>query len=200
MEMASKMGVKIDITVDNVKEVGKQLVESLELQSLSEDLFNDLRNAKPEPIEVPIKPVFERGENGEIEEIGEELGPSIDEALGLAAGTIKANAEVEEAAKEKAEAIAKSLNEGITDAIAQGIGSLMESLGDALVSGDWSSVLVSMLDSIGSALKSFGSTLIAYAIAVEAFKQCFANPYAAVAAGAALIIAGAALSAVASKL
>jgi hypothetical protein len=29
MEMASKMGVKIDITVDNVKEVGKQLVESL---------------------------------------------------------------------------------------------------------------------------------------------------------------------------
>jgi hypothetical protein len=53
---------------------------------------------------------------------------------------------------------------------------------------------------MGNMLKQFGSTLIAYAIAVEAFKKVWTNPIFGIAAGTSLVIAGGLLSSVAGKL
>ena len=52
---------------------------------------------------------------------------------------------------------------------------------------------------MGKFLGQMGKMIIAYGISMEAFKKAFSNPYAAIAAGAALVVIGGAISAMASK-
>lgn len=79
------------------------------------------------------------------------------------------------------EQIAGGLNNTITG--------LAKGLGTALATGDWGEQLKSMLVGLMDMLQQFGAALIATATATIAFKSVFANPFVALAAGAALVVA-----------
>lgn len=70
-----------------------------------------------------------------------------------------------------------------------------------LLTGDvgFDSFFNTILNSMGSFLKQMGAAVIAYGITISAFKKAFTNPIAAIAAGAALVIAGSVISNLASK-
>ena len=59
---------------------------------------------------------------------------------------------------------------------------------------DMQDIFHTILQFLADTLKNIGKALIAYGTAMEAFKKAFSNPWAAIAAGAALVAAGAVLS------
>jgi hypothetical protein len=61
-------------------------------------------------------------------------------------------------------------------------------------------ILAAFIAPFGDTLKQMGSMIMAEGIAMEAFKKSFSNPYAAIAAGAALIAVGSAVSSGLQKL
>lgn len=88
--------------------------------------------------------------------------------------------------------VVNEMNSIISAALANmvsGIGNYLESL----ISGDEFKPLVALLSMIGETLKQLGSALVAYAVSLEAFKKAFSNPWVALAAGAAAIVAGSAV-------
>lgn len=88
------------------------------------------------------------------------------------------------------------MNQGMID-ISNELNSLMqsgvvsgfESLGEAIGSGDPGEAMRGMLMGLMDMLKQFGASLVAAGMAKIAFDKLLANPYAAIAAGGALIIA-----------
>lgn len=92
----------------------------------------------------------------------------------------------------------ESTFEGVLSGVAASIGDFLAGLvtGEAKI-GDLIGSIVSML---GQALQQIGSALIAYGVSMEAFKKAFSNPYAAIAAGAALMAAGSLLSSLVGRL
>jgi hypothetical protein len=82
------------------------------------------------------------------------------------------------------------------------ISTSFESMGDALVSGDFKGIAEAVIGSIADLLTQLGSTIIATGAAIEALKAAVAswNGIGAIAAGAALVVAGGMLKAVVSKL
>ena len=88
------------------------------------------------------------------------------------------------------------MNQGMIDIsnelqslIQSGVVSGFESLGEAIGSGDPAEAMRNMLLSLMDMLKQFGAALVAAGMAKIAFDKLLANPYAAIAAGGALIIA-----------
>ena len=73
-----------------------------------------------------------------------------------------------------------------------------ENLGKAL-GGEHVDLFAGFVEMMGSGLQEIGKALIAYGIAMDAFKKAFSNPYAAIAAGIALVAAGALLKSKISK-
>lgn len=98
------------------------------------------------------------------------------------------------------------VNQGMID-IAQEVNSLMqssvvsafESIGDAIASNDAGDAMRNMLMGIMDMLKQFGGALVSAGLASVAFKKLLANPYLAIAAGGALIIASTAAKAALQK-
>lgn len=64
---------------------------------------------------------------------------------------------------------------------------------------DMQDIFQTILQFLADTLKNIGKALIAYGTAMDAFKKAFSNPWAAIAAGAALIAAGAVLSGLIKK-
>lgn len=99
------------------------------------------------------------------------------------------------------EKILKDLNDSFSEALKnlkiEGISSIAESLGEALAGGDIKNVFKGLFSVIATGLQQFGKALIAYGVAQKAFQLATKslNPALAIAAGAGLIIAGAALKA-----
>lgn len=93
----------------------------------------------------------------------------------------------------------KDINEGMID-ISNAVNSLIqgsivsgfESLGEALSSNDPTEAFRSILSALMDQLKQFGAALVAAGTAKLAFDKLFTNPYAAIVAGGALIIAASA--------
>lgn len=98
------------------------------------------------------------------------------------------------------------LNEDLTrtmeNGAANGIANIAAAIGDSLATGG--NVLevagVAFLQSAGALAQQLGSLLIGFGVSMEAFKKTFANPVAAIVAGAALIGIGAAVSGKAKQL
>ena len=72
---------------------------------------------------------------------------------------------------------------------------------EGLVSGQLnvSDIFNTILAFLADTLKNIGKALIAYGVAMKAFKAALSNPFAAIAAGAALVAAGAVLSGLIKK-
>ena len=89
-------------------------------------------------------------------------------------------------------------NDAIKDAIVDGISNSIQYLADALFGLEefnGAALFKALLDPIAKACISMGELIIAQGVAVEAFKNSLSNPYAAIAAGTALIAVGALVSA-----
>ena len=94
------------------------------------------------------------------------------------------------------------MNQGMIDIsnelkslIQSGVVSGFESLGEAIGSGDPGEAMRNMLMGLMDMLKQFGSALVATGMAKIAFDKVMMNPYAAIAAGGALIVAASAAKA-----
>jgi hypothetical protein len=90
-----------------------------------------------------------------------------------------------------AEAMQK-VNSVISDMAVNSVVLLAESLGK-LLGGENVDLFAGFVGIMGSGLEEIGKALIAYGLAMDAFKKAFTNPYAAIAAGIALVAAGALL-------
>lgn len=93
----------------------------------------------------------------------------------------------------------KLLENSIINSFAGGIQALMDSIFQ-LENADWKSVLAAFIAPLGDTMKQIGALIMAEGVAMEAFKNSFINPWAAIATGAALIAIGSMVSAGLSKL
>lgn len=85
----------------------------------------------------------------------------------------------------------------IEDAIISSTMNSMQALTDMMMGvegADMKNVMAAFIAPFGDTMKQMGSMIMAEGIAMEAFKKSFKNPYAAIAAGAALIAVGSAVS------
>lgn len=104
------------------------------------------------------------------------------------------------AIQERTQSFVDDMNQMTSDFIADFISGMAEGIG-LLLTGDigFDTFFNMVLGSFGSFLKQMGAAVIAYGITMSAFKKAFTNPIAAIAAGAALVIAGSVISNLASK-
>ena len=136
----------------------------------------------------------------ELEELDEELIeldleiPEIDTT-----NLDKALDEIQQNAERYREELAKieQYNQMIEGAIISATQDSMQALTDMMMGvegADMKNVMAAFLAPFGDTMKQMGSMIMAEGIAMEAFKKSFKNPYAAIAAGAALMAVGAAVS------
>ena len=83
----------------------------------------------------------------------------------------------------------KKVNSIISDMASNSIILLGENIGKAL-GGESVDLFGGFIELMGSGLSDIGKALIAYGVAMDAFKKAFTNPFAAIAAGIGLVIAG----------
>lgn len=104
------------------------------------------------------------------------------------------------AIQKRTQSFVDDMNQMTSDFIADFISGMAEGIG-LLLTGDigFDTFFNMVLGSFGSFLKQMGAAVIAYGITMSAFKKAFTNPIAAIAAGAALVIAGSVISNLASK-
>ena len=89
------------------------------------------------------------------------------------------------------------INDLLSGIIAGGIADFASTLGEALVAPD--DLGKKLLGAIGKLMVAFGTALIAWGVGWKFFKEAPKDPVSTIIAGAALVVAGAAISAVASK-
>ena len=92
----------------------------------------------------------------------------------------------------------KQVNSIISDTATNAIVQFGENLGKAL-GGEKVDLFGGFLELLSSGLQSIGKALIAYGAAMDAFKKAFKNPYAAIAAGIALVAVGVGLKTAINK-
>jgi hypothetical protein len=86
----------------------------------------------------------------------------------------------------------EKVNGIISDTATNAIVQLSENIGKAL-GGEKVDLFGGFIELLSNGLQDIGKALIAYGAAMDAFKKAFSNPYAAIAAGVALVAAGAIL-------
>jgi hypothetical protein len=86
----------------------------------------------------------------------------------------------------------KKVNSIISDTATNAVVQLGENIGKAL-GGEKVDLFGGFIELLSSGLQEIGKALIAYGVAMDTFKKAFSNPYAAIAAGIALVAAGALL-------
>lgn len=112
---------------------------------------------------------------------------------------------IEAGADKLKEEIVPKLKEGMSElglVFQQAIMGAVDLMGqfiEGLTSGDMDIAFKSILKSFGGFMVQMGKLLIAYGIGMEAFHAAFANPFAAIAAGIALVAIGSAISGLASR-
>lgn len=102
-------------------------------------------------------------------------------------------------AKERAQMYGQVIEDAIIGSVTNGMQALTDVLFN-LEDADSKQVLAAFIAPFGDTLKQMGAMIMAEGIAMEAFKKSFTNPYAAIAAGAALIAIGSVVSSGLQKL
>lgn len=104
-------------------------------------------------------------------------------------------------ALEKLQNFNKQLSQIVTSGTTNAISGIGEAIGSALVNGGniIDAVGKSLLSTIGSLLVDLGKATIAYGVGLLAIQTAIKNPYTAIAAGAALVVVGSAISAAVNK-
>jgi len=128
---------------------------------------------------------------------------SVDAAAIALQGLANINARATEQLWMDWESTMSQMQQTIQSFIVNGIGSLAESLGAALVSGDFKGFFDAFLSQFGDFLKQFGSMLIAWGVArlalLNSFQQGPTGAIQAIAAGAALVAIGSAMKTAMAK-
>lgn len=94
-------------------------------------------------------------------------------------------------------------NQMIEDSIISSMGNGLQAITDmmfGLEGANMKNALAAFIAPLGDTMKQMGAMIMSEGIAMEAFKKSFANPYAAIAAGAALIAVGSVVSSGLQKL
>lgn len=89
------------------------------------------------------------------------------------------------------------LNQMLSDSFVSAFGNGMQALTDMMMGiegADMKSVMAAFIAPFADTMKQMGSMIMSEGVAMVAFKKSFSNPYAAIAAGAALIAVGSAVS------
>jgi len=102
--------------------------------------------------------------------------------------------------KKRMEALREEMNTALEGFVEEGLANIFAGLGESLVTKDFENFFASILRMFGSFMVKMGSMIIAYGIAMEAFKKAFTNPFAAIAAGVALAAIGGAIIGYSNKL
>lgn len=208
---ASKSGSQSNAITGETKkqwrEQDKKDKRELSFQEFSDNTALSIRAELQKKIngETPI-PVFVKPEYIESDETSDISGSIEDYQKKIQAVTLAYNEATTDGlralyAKQKEDlenhlAEMTDMNQGMID-ISQQLNSLLqsgvslgfESIGEAIGSGDGAEAMRNMLMGLMDMLKQFGEALVAAGIAKLAFDKLFANPFAAIAAGGALIIA-----------
>ena len=93
---------------------------------------------------------------------------------------------------------ANTINGILTSLVRDSIANFAENIGKAFA-GEKVDIFGGFLELLSNGLQEVGKALIAYGIAMDAFKKAFKNPYAAIAAGIALVAVGSLLKSKISK-
>jgi hypothetical protein len=104
--------------------------------------------------------------------------------------------------QKEAEKIAE-YNKMIEDSIITSMSNGLQAITDmmfGLEGANWQNALAAFIAPLGDTMKQMGAMIMAEGIAMDAFKKSLKNPYAAIAAGAALIAVGSAVSSGLQKL
>lgn len=91
------------------------------------------------------------------------------------------------------------ISQEVNNLVQSGVVSAFETIGSAIASNNAGDAMRSMLMGIMDMLKQFGAALVSAGLASVAFKKLLSNPYLAIAAGGALIIASTAAKAALQK-
>lgn len=190
----------IEKELDRLNDLAKGKGEIIKLE-LSDKEMGNLRTKIAADIHVPVIPEFvESDETGDIsgsisdyQQKIQDVTLAYNEATtdGLRSLYAKQREDLEEHLQGMTD-----MNQGMIDIsnelnqlIQSGVVSGFESLGEAIASGDPGEAMRNMLIGLMDMLKQFGVSLVAAGLAKIAFDKLLANPYAAIAAGGALIIA-----------
>lgn len=183
---------KLDQAKNEISNIEKEMGRTtISINKQLADQAALLPNAMQESLDM----AFEEIDNFEddIEDIEIEIPEIKTDALDKGLKDIQENAERyrEELAK------IEQYNGMIEDAIISATQNSMQALTDMIFGvqeADMKQVLAAFLTPFGDTMKQMGSMIMAEGIAMDAFKKSFKNPYAAIAAGAALIAVGSAVS------
>ena len=96
-------------------------------------------------------------------------------------------------------AIAQSIEDTLITSMSNGLQAITDMM-FGLEGADMKNALAAFIAPLGDTMKQMGAMIMSEGIAMAAFKKSFANPYAAIAAGAALIAVGSAVSSGLQKL
>lgn len=189
--------------LDRINELAENNGTSIKLE-LSEEELENLKIKVATKLYVPVVPKLMESEDaldvtdttGSISDYQKKIQTitlAYNEATtdGLRALYAKQKEDLEKHLEEMTD-----MNQGMIDIsnelqslIQSGVVSGFESLGEAIGSGDPAEAMRNMLMGLMDMLKQFGAALVAAGMAKIAFDKLLANPYAAIAAGGALIIA-----------
>jgi hypothetical protein len=178
---------------NQIKASEKQITEEIKKQNLArEEALNkqkEFYSKYANNIEAPDLKGTKSIINEQIEKLNNELQaikPGIDYSKAY---------EALQAFKKKVSL--ENLNNELNMALGQGIADSIDNIFSAIAEGG--NVASAALESVGNMMKQFGSALVAYAVAIQAFHLAWMNPVLAISAGSALIAVGSVLSAIASK-
>jgi hypothetical protein len=96
-------------------------------------------------------------------------------------------------------AIAQSIEDTLITSMSNGLQAITDMM-FGLEGANWENALAAFIAPLGDTMKQMGAMIMSEGIAMAAFKKSFANPYAAIAAGAALIAVGSVVSSGLQKL
>lgn len=175
--------------------INKQLAEQEgALVSLMSTLEAELDDVLTDDIEESVSAIEDAFNDMELEvpEINTDaLDASIDEVL--------AAAERYQHELDFVQAMNDTTLNGIFSSMENGIQALTDAMFQ-IEGADWKSVLAAFIAPLGDTMKQMGAMIMAEGVAMSAFKKSFTNPYAAIAAGAALVAIGSMVSSGLQKL